>query len=322
MAAGNSHMVAQRYGDALREFAAALRLLPDDAEASQAKSTAEQRLDDLQKQDRRLAEFGRAMDQGRMALRGRRYEQALRHFQEATTLQPNDPQSASAIRDARQKYGEAKVEFTRLMAQGDSSLQLGFWDAALRCYSDAAESLPESDIAARAVRLVQQRRGDLQGAQTTYVLLVAQATQAMRDLRYLDAVTAYNQALLLNPGDIEARHGLHEAKKAVDAEARRKTELDRLIAAGTAAQQQRKFPEAARAYRDALKLSPDNETARNGLSKANYGQFIADGQAAFLARRYKDAIVEFEAALKEMPGDRPATSWLAQARGLDATTKK
>src|SRR5262249_8986478 len=57
MEAGRAAMIAMRYTDALREFIAAQKLMPDDAAAKKAREQAEARLDDIQDLQKRKAAF-------------------------------------------------------------------------------------------------------------------------------------------------------------------------------------------------------------------------------------------------------------------------
>jgi tetratricopeptide (TPR) repeat protein len=75
----------------------------------------------------------------------------------------------------------------------------------------------------------------------------------------------------------------------------------------TAWEKQQRYPEAAAAYREALRFVPNDLRAGAGLH-------MAEGRRALQAKRYPDAVREFEAVLKLIPNHPDATQGLKQAR--------
>jgi cytochrome c-type biogenesis protein CcmH/NrfG len=317
--AAQAAMAAQRYGDAVREYLAAQRAMPNDPAAMQGQAAAEKQLANVQDLDKRKAEYTRLMDRGYDAKKNRRYDEALRSFEAAGRLFPSEREPKQAASDARRALDEAKAEYSRLMALGDLAFNAQRIEEAIRAYQEAANVLPGDEAAAKGLRLAQGLLNDVQAARVAYFRFMDQGAAAMRNQRYLDAVRSFAEALRLAPGDVDATKALADAQAAADQDARRLQDFARQMDLGNRALKARRWADAVKAFSDALKLSPDDPQATAGLSKARFGQAMADGQAALLAKRYADAVAAFEKALAEMPGDPQATALLRQAKALNRT---
>jgi tetratricopeptide (TPR) repeat protein len=317
MDAAQAAMAGQRFGDAVREYVAAQRVLPNDPAAVRGQTAAEKQLDNLQDLDKRRTEYARLMDNGNNALRARRFDEAIKAFDAAMRLFPNERDAQQGAKDARRLKEEAKVEFSRYMTLGDVALSAQRIEEAIRNYTEATRLLPGDELAERSLRNAQRLLNDLAAAQVAYGRFMDQGFQAMRNQNYLDAVRNFTEALRLVPNDLDATRGLADAQAALDKVARRQQDYDKQIQIGSRALTARKWADAVKAFSAALDLIPNDQRATDGLSKARFGQAMADGQAAMTAKRYADAVASFEKALAEMPGDPQATAALRQAKALN-----
>jgi tetratricopeptide (TPR) repeat protein len=79
-------------------------------------------------------------------------------------------------------------------------------------------------------------------------------------------------------------------------------------------EKQQKYPEAIKAYQEALRLVPNDAKATASLKGAQYAGHMFEGRKAANAKRFPDAIREFEEALKLSPNNPEATGALKRAR--------
>jgi tetratricopeptide (TPR) repeat protein len=318
MDAGRTALAAQRYPDAIREFQAALRLIPADVQAGLSLRLAEQRLNVLQAaaqdQQQRFAAFAALMERSANALRAKRYEDAVQAANEAVKLFPSDARAKQAQADARKALRVARAQYNQLLTDADAALQARRLDEAGRLYQQAAELFPEDDGAKNGLRQVRAALDTLRDAGAAYNRLMVTGAAAMRGRRFADAVLAYTEALRLVPGDPLAAQGLRDAQAGANRLARRGLALDRQLQAGAAALKQKQYADAVRAFKAALDLDPDNPAALDGLRQARYADAMTEGWRALNAKRRQDAIRLFEDALKEKPGDPQATTALQQAK--------
>jgi tetratricopeptide (TPR) repeat protein len=97
MEAARDALNRKNYPGAINAFNEALRILPGDSAAQtglQAARGAEQRA---------KQKFDQLMSQGRAAMAGKRFADAVRHFEAALRLKPNDAEASAGLRRARDK---------------------------------------------------------------------------------------------------------------------------------------------------------------------------------------------------------------------------
>jgi tetratricopeptide (TPR) repeat protein len=316
LAAGRTALDGQRYDEALREFMAALALLPGDLDAEAGRRVAQARLAAGKDREKREAAFDRLIDRARTSAAARRYKDAIAALEEALRLFPDDRDAQRSLSDVRNAFKKARADFASTLARADSAARLGRAAEARRLYGEAARLLPEDPAAEQARRKSEQLADDVRDARQMYVRLMTQAGLAMEGKRYAEAVTAYTEALRLAPSDPDATRGLRLASAAAEKVLKPKAEYVRVIKAARAAMLRQAYAEAEKAYKEALSLFPDDERARKGLSQARYGRFMAEGKKAALLGRRREAIRAFEGALAEKPDDQSAKIGLAQAKAL------
>ncbi len=79
-------------------------------------------------------------------------------------------------------------------------------------------------------------------------------------------------------------------------------------------EKQKKYAEAAAAYREALRFSPGDPKATASVRTAEFLQHLSEGQRLHAAKRYADAIREYDEALKRSPSDPEANRLLQRAK--------
>jgi cytochrome c-type biogenesis protein CcmH/NrfG len=84
--------------------------------------------------------------------------------------------------------------------------------------------------------------------------------------------------------------------------------------AGAGFETQQKYAEAVAAYKEALRLMPDDAKALVGLRNAQFGLHMAAGRSAQAAKHFADAVREYEEALKFQPGNAEAAAALKRAK--------
>ena len=308
MDAGKVAMKADRYPDAVKEYMAALRLMPDDLEAQNGQKQAEARIAALADREKRQNAFVALTDRARAAQNGTRFKEAIQALEAALRLIPDDREAKRDLRSAQDGLKKAKKENTSLLARADEAVKLGRVTEARDLCADAVKNWAEDDLAAKALRnldrLVENAK-NLQGAYLTRL----RAAQALYNAgNYAAALTSYQQMARLYPTDLEVIRWLRRVE--------RRVEFARWIALGDTAMQNRFYADAVTYYTRALRLDNDNLDALTALNKARYNKAMGDGQLAMLQRRKNDAIAAFGAALKANPGDALAANNLRQARAM------
>ena len=311
--AGRAALTGGRFEEAVREFQAALKILPDDATAAINLQTAQNRLAAGAEVAKRQEAFADLMQRARAALDARRPDQAVPPLKEAVKLFPDDKNAKKMLRAAMLDAATVEAEYTRLMALGDSAMTRQRFEEANRLFTQAGEVLPGDRAAADKARAAADAATDRQAALVAFQRFMTQAGIDMENQRFVSAVRNFQEALRIVPNDASALQGLADARSALAAAERRRAQLDALMVKGATAVQQSQYAEAVRFYNDALQMATGDPRVLRGLTQARYGRAMQAGRQALATNRNADAIRYFEEALQLAPGDPAASALLAQA---------
>lgn len=320
---GQEAMAAKQYAEAVRALDQALLLAPSDAAATKALAEAREALAADQGEKKKLAEYQDHITAGKAALAAQRSAEALREFNAALRLLPGDAVATQGVKDAEklldalQDQEKRKAEYNTLMAQAGAALKNQRYDEAVRAYARAEKLFPKDADALKGISDAQ--RSAAADVQAEYTRIMRQGDAAYRAQQFADAAANYAAALKLVPNDAAATQSLRQTQATMQALAARQADYERLMQLGQAALRVKRFPDAIRAFGDALKVAPNDGAALAGLREASYSQNMTEGDAALRAKRFADAVREFQAALNDVPDDRNAMAGLKQAQaGLDA----
>ena len=316
MDAAKAALLAERFPDAVRDFQAAVRLMPDDLEAQQGVKQAEAKLAGIADKEKRQQAFDIFLDRGRKAHSANRFNDAVAALESALRLIPDEREAARLLRGSQEALKQAKSKNGKLLPLAEEAIRLTRYEEAVRLSKEAVDNWAEDTRAERLFRAADRLLETMRAAQNAYLRFMTQGAQATAAGRNADAVVAYTEALRIAPLDAEVMRLLRNARLALDRDLKGQAEYERLMKVGAAAMNRKSFAEAVKAFRDALKLVPDDALANVELSKARYGKAMADGQQALRQKKKADAIRSFEAALEEKPGDFQATALLRQAKAM------
>jgi tetratricopeptide (TPR) repeat protein len=285
MGAGRTALINKNYPGAVSSFSEALRIIPGDRAATDALDNA-RRLDEAARkaaadaaraaQDQRQhdADYAAALTAGRAALAAKKYDDALRSFNEASRLKPGDREALAWARQAEDGKAAAVLDakrhddFNSLVAQGQVAMVGKKYAAAVKAYGDALKLQPGDPTATRG---------------------------------FNDATAALNPPKPPPP-------------PAPPPPPNPQVEYNKHMQTGTALDQQKRYAEAITAYTEALREVPNDARASAALKTATYNYHMTEGQKLSQAKRFADAAKQYEEALKLFPKNADAEAALKRAR--------
>jgi tetratricopeptide (TPR) repeat protein len=315
MSAGREAMKVRNYQAAIKDFTAALGLIPDDKQAKAAKEEAE-RLFAAEEMKRVEAEFAKLMAQGQAMMTAKKFADAVTAYTAAKKLKPTDAGAAKALADAEKALADSKKPMP---------------------------PVPPAKVDPKAKQLKED-----------YELAMSAGKAAMAKKNYQGAINAYTEALRLMKDDRAALAAKTEAERLLADEKKRQAEEEkkkkedaefaRLMTQGQAAMTAKKFADAVTAYTAAKKLKPTDAAASKGLADAEkaqadekkrqadeekkkkddaeFARLMTQGQTAMAGKRYADAVTAYTAAKNLRPTDAGASKALADAQKAQADEKK
>src|SRR5207248_1139524 len=99
---GKTALSARKFDEALKHYQAALALKPDDVAARDGLKKAQAGPNTPDPEVVKKQEFDRLVGQARAAAGARKFPEAIRHYEDALKLKPNDPEATAALKRARE----------------------------------------------------------------------------------------------------------------------------------------------------------------------------------------------------------------------------
>jgi cytochrome c-type biogenesis protein CcmH/NrfG len=290
-------------------------------------------------EETRHKDFRKHMIQGGVALGNRRFEEAVKEYQESLRLFPEDVDAAkglSAARTSLENLATAKkeedkrqVDFERLVNQGKEAMKSQKFADASQAFDNALRLIPENADAAQGYRnalagLEEQQQ--IKKKTADYESHMTAARAAMVGQRYKDARNEFLAALQMKPEDEAAQNGRKLAETRLNEmqdEDKRRGDFNRFMDQGDRALRNRRFEEAERAYTKAVNLLPRDLDARQGLKEAQKGvekakqdflRLMGQGDLAMQSARFGDAVRAYSQATKLIPDDDGASEKLKNAQ--------
>lgn len=247
--------------------------------------------------------------------------------EEDKKLQANQKAYSAAIKKGQdalvaKKYAEAEA------AYGEAAKLFG---------TDAAKSGQKmaADLRAQEVKHAEEEKKAKADAAARDARVKEQVERGRKELgqkRYPAAVEAFAAAVKLAPTNAEAVALLKQAESARDAEKARKGVFDRYVASGKASAEKKQYAEAAKSFRAALGIEPDNAEAKRLLVDAEarakapppvdpkmkerqdaYDKALKAARGHAKAGEHAAALRAFDQALAAMPNDAVATKERGEA---------
>lgn len=275
------------------------------------------------------------------------YEQALSfHEDENVAARVTELEERIAEQQQEAYLDQIQVGDTRYQ-RGDSLLQAGesaealrFFAEANRVYMQAAQLNPQGDSVAatkaqQASEAMNAASSEASGSnsqidreelnQQLYTSYRQQGDALLRQGDLQAAQRKFEEALEYRRGDRYARNRLNEiASRMSEAEA--EADFQRLMARAAELCDQGQCAEAVDEYQSALEVKPGNQTAQEGLERAQEAQRTTQAQSqryqyfrgqgdTYLAQGNLDAaIASYESALEQRPDDQYAQQKIEEAR--------
>ncbi len=296
---------------------------------------------------KKLETYNALLKQGQAALAAKKYAEALKLFQDAKQLSPDNPavapllaQAARGVEDDRtaqdlaqkQKAAAAKKlnDFNALIQSGQKAMTAKRYADAVQSFSAAKQLLPTNPtvgpLLAQAQKAVNDERlaRDLAQKQKAaeakkladFTSLMKQGKSALGVKKYADAVNLFGAALKLYPNSTQAQQSYRDAQRALAAQPNPQVlaAFNRKMQDALTLERQQRWADAIKAYQDALKFVPTDAVAKERIRVVGYTLHMQEGQRHLAARRFIEAQRDFEAALALEPNSVPARTGLQKAR--------
>jgi tetratricopeptide (TPR) repeat protein len=328
-------MKAKNYIGAVNSYNEALRLKNNnDATALAARNEAQRLLD---------AAFADWMKQADAMQKGKKLGEAVKAYDEALKLKPGDPTAskgraaALAGQKAPPPPDPKAAAYQSWMKQAQTAMGAKRYADAVKAYDEALKVKPGDGAAIQGKKTaLDAQKPPVKPAPppdpkiAAYQSWLKQGQSALTQKKWATAVKAFDEALKVKPGDPVAIKGKTDATAGLKADEAKQREAayQGWIRQGQAAMNAKKYPDAVKAYDEALKVKPGDGAAIAGKKAAldaqkppvkpappppppdpkvaAYQSWMKQAQTAMAGKKFADAVKAYDEALKVKPGDGAA----------------
>jgi tetratricopeptide (TPR) repeat protein len=329
-------MAKKQYAQALRALEGARQLAPGDEAVGKSLAEAQAALDKDAAEQKRLAQYKAHRDAAQAALDAQRYTDAVREALAAQQIIPSDgdavtlQKTAEARLAAMQDLEKRQAAHKDLVDRAAAAVAARRFSDAIGMLSSAQKLFPDDKATQKALKAARLARSE---AREQYDRLIEQADAALQTNRVQLANRLYQQASEVLPGEPAAQRGLQATNAVLDTALTGRAAYARFMTQGIDALRARRFADAARAFREALRILPGDPDAVQGLRDAETGlgpaagkqndfdRAMQAGAAALRQRKYADAVRAYGDALKILPDNADAQAGLHKAKYSQAMAR-
>lgn len=345
LAMGRSMLAKDDFAAAAKALNQAKALDPLNAELKRAQSDlaqAVQRANSAaEAAKKRDQQFQSLLADGRTALAGKRYTEALKALSGATTLMPMSKEAQDLFRraQAEQRAAEeaaAKAKLQEILTTGIAALKAKNYDAAEKAFRSASLVDPTNPQVVQGLKEIvagRQAISDEKLRIANFNLAYSAGQKALQAKNYDAAIQSLQQALKLVPNEPNTLKLLQQVQAEQNAAGKAQVAFKQAMDAGDKAMALKSYGVAINQYTEATKLNPTDALARQRLlqaqqaladanmqaalaeqkRKSEYAGFLKLGDAAMAGKRFDDAIDAYQGALKIYAKDPVATRGVQDA---------
>lgn len=319
---GEAHLAAERWGEALRDFESVLAAIPDNPEARTGQQKAIAGLKSLEALEEKRLQYMVHLDDGRKALRDRRFEDADAAFQRAARLFPDEKEPRRLQDQARGDRRELDNTITQIIRNAQAMLAQNKPAEAFYRLVDADFLSPRNPQVRRLMADAQQRMALTQNmnnpfiSDPKYLNWMAQGRMALASGNPFMAMEAFQNALAQsNNTDSFARQAFFEARRQSDSLGQKAQEFQKVFAEARLLHNARRHSQALPLLENALSLFPGDTRVAEMLEESRYQDLLEKARLA-ISRDPAETERLADLALRMRPAEIAPRNLIKQARAI------
>jgi tetratricopeptide (TPR) repeat protein len=324
MTAGETAFAEKTYSVAKTSFEAALKIFPDNKEASNKLKATMDAIANAEKEAAAQAQYDALIKTADTKFASGDYVAAKKDYEAAKALKSSESYPVERIEACDKKImeqemaAENKAAFDKLMADGSAALGKQEYTVAISKYEEALTIFTDDQGAKAKLKeaqaLLAESTAEAEKAER-YQALIAEADDAFKSENYTGAKSKYEEARTVDPEQTYPIDQLGKIKSILDGQAAAQAAqeaYEKAMATGTSAFNDGQFSKAISSYQEALGHKPGDKDADTKLKEAQealanaeqsaaldeqYNALIGSADEKFNKSKYADAKADYAAAL-------------------------
>ena len=240
------------------------------------------------------------------AIKNKDWETALKAWENAIALAPDDPVWAAKLDETKQAKRKAKLD--AFQSQADKAVANEAWEKAIRAIQGAIELAPEDDVWTEKLTAIKtaQRQAQL----TAYY---TQATEARARGDWATSIAALEDYLSLAPDDANIQNEIEAIR-----EEQRQQKLATFKSKAQTATTEEKWTEAVQAWENYLQLDPEDavtaeEQLQHARKYAKISSNYVEAEKALRKKNYGRAVNLLQGIIAQDPTYKSTSRLLVEA---------
>jgi hypothetical protein len=324
MTAGETAFAEKTYNVAKTSFEAALKIFPDNKEASNKLKATMDAIANAESEAAAQAQYDALIKTADTKFASGNYPAAKQDYEAAKALKSSETYPVERIEACDKKImeqemaAENQAAFDKLMADGSAALTKQDYSGAITKYEEALTIFTDDAGAKAKLKeaqgLLAESTAEAEKAER-YQSLIAEADQEFEGENYVGAQSKYEEARSVDPDQTYPIDQLNKIKgilAELAASQAAQEAYDKAMASGASSFSEGQFSKAVTSYQEALGHKPGDKDADEKLIEAQealanaaqsaaldeqYNSLITTADAKFDKANYADAKADYEAAL-------------------------
>ena len=287
MSDGDDLLNQNKFDEAVASFKMAKKLFPDNPEPDKKISAANELKADY---ENRMTQFNAKTEEAGRYLLIKKYSAALKLYQEAQKLFPDNKEVAAKIAELTPK-AKTQIEYDNKIAAADEFYIKKNFAAAKAKYQEAARLWPDNSYPADMISKVDEQLAEqMKDLDNNYKKAIASADSLFAIEDYESAIAEYNLALTLKPNEqypkskLDIIDGIYAKRKA-----ELQAQYGAIIKTADSLFAALSIDDARKQYQLALSIRPDDQYPKDQLKAID--EKAAELTAAQEKKRKYDAII-------------------------------
>jgi len=270
------------------------------------------------------------------ALADKDFEVAATQYQNALVIIPGDKYALGKIEEVKKlkaDYALKQKNYRKVIAEADKLFEKKNYAEAKVKYDEAKKIDPEQTYPDDRLLVISQLLAEKQSAEENYQMTITLADNLFDQKKYADALTEYQNANKLKPGEKYPAERIDEISKILTEQKAKQANYDEALAAGDTYFEEGSYEKALSEYQKAAGLIPENEYPATKIAEINtilkeraakgqqYATLIAEADRLFKDKSYQDAKTKYQSALDLQPGEPKPTERIVEIDNILATLK-
>ncbi len=333
IASGDQKFAAAQYSEAISDYQNALKIKPSEKYPQDQITESNKLLAGLKSKDE---QFAAAVKDGDKFFAANKLSDALTSFEKASSLKPAEKYPQDKIAEINKMLAAVQSEnelYQAKITQGDAFFNQQKLNEALEQYRTASTMRPNEKYPQAQMDKINKLLADQKALDQKYEQLIASADQSFSNKQWQDALTSYQDASKLKPGESYPKTRIGEISALLADAKTREENYSKFIAQGNAAFTAQNWTDALTAFESANQLKPAEKLPQDKIKEINgiladlkakdadYLNLVASGDQKLAASRHAEALSDYQNASKIKPSEKYPQEKIAEINKLLADQK-